>query len=275
MNDSAREPRRRARTIIGTLATAAIALGLVLVPASANAVIYPVEVRATWTNLKGTSTAKVSATVRVVAFGSYPVTGSVQICEDTRCYGPKVKLSTSGSAKVSALVPRDAAGVKSLQVKYYGDGFVVVKSAANPKNTTKQFSDGVTAFEAGMWQSDQVEASIATYPTTTTAKLASSTVSQGAMVTIDATVKSGQPVIKQWVNGKEETVAKEPVAGLVTVYEGSTELKNVWVKDGKGRLEFKALASRFSKGKHKLTVKFRGSNLQAASTSASLWLTVK
>lgn len=254
---AARGPRRR--TLLGFLGTVALSVALVAAPSSAHAAsTYPAEVTATWTKLKGTATKKITAKVQVTALGGYPVKGgTVQICEDTRCYGEKVTLDKYGKATVSAIVPRDAAGVKSLDVVYDGKGKVYVQGY------------GETAFQARAWQSDQTEATIAKYKTTTKAKVLNTkgTVKQGKAIKFSVTVASKQPTIYQYKNGKKEKVAIEKVNGQISVLDSKGKvLKNFWVKNGKGTFEFDATKSRLAKGTHTLKVKFKGSNYHDVST---------
>jgi hypothetical protein len=216
---------------------------------------YPVDVNVVWTNLSGTATKSVTATVSVRALGTFPVSGTVQICEDTRCYGDPATLDpATGSAALTAIVPRDAAGVKSLQVVYSGDGVVQVPGY------------GATTFKARAGISAQTEASIGRYTVvlnpSSPYRINTANPVHGQPVSITFKVVSNQPkTMFQYVNGVRVLLSGDDrprVWGDIRVQQGSTVLYSTYLaKEAMGSITFAFTPK--TAGTYTLRIKYAGS----------------
>ncbi len=243
------------------------AISLVSAPAAiAEETSYPPAVAVTWTNLSGSTTKPITATVKVSAMGGYTsLSGNVQICEDTRCYGNRVALNkATGVANLSAIVPRDASGYKSLHVTYTGGTLTI------PGSSLK--------FSINQQQSDTIEAKIAGYPVAVSAKLVKKSVKRGTRARVKVTLASRQPKILQWVSsssgsGQAKSYApKVQLTGTIEIRKGKKLVGRVWVKNKKS---ITVKLSSLGKGTHKLTVKYTGGHYHKKVTTKTLKLKVK
>lgn len=258
--------RRFGIALVGVL----LSLGLLIPGTAASAAesTYPSNVEVVWTNLAGKPTKAVTATVVVTALGGYPVSGNVQICEDTRCYGERVALDpATGRASLSAIVPRDGSGVKALTVVYYGDGVVNIPGY------------GATSFKARANDSAQTEATIGRYGVLLLAsRVNTAKPVAGKPVSVTIKVVSDQPKsMYQYLNGNYELLAGDDrprIWGELRVQDGNKVISTTYLtKEQKGSMTFSFTPAK--KGTYTLRIKYAGSEYFSPVVTPSFTIQVK
>ncbi len=248
------------------LAAAVLALGAAAVVgpslndrSEAAGQTFPADVAVKWTNLSVAAGKPATVAVTVSAFGrpasEVKVTGNVQICEDMRCYGAKKALN-GNKATLTADVPRDASGFKSLSVVF--------------SKGTATLPDG-SKFGLRDDFGQAIEGTVAAYSSKAT--LASKKVSR-KKPNAKVVVKGYGRTLTQYSysTGKASAVKPPMPTGSVTIYRGSKKIGTAWLK---GKTYAMVGVSKLGKGTKTVKIKYSGDNYYNGYTIAKAKITVK
>lgn len=221
---------------------------------------YPVDIAVSWKNRAVAANKPVVAQVAVTAFGrsDVRVDGEVQICEDLRCYGTRKKLA-DGRATLTADVPRDASGFKSLSI--------VLFTSPRP---TATLPDG-TVYGVRSDFGPAIEATVAKF--SAKASLVSRTVSRKKPSAKVAVKGYGRNVAQySYRDGKKSWVRPPAPGGSVTIYYKNKKIGTGWLK---GRTSAAVSVSKLGRGTKTVKIKYSGDNYYAGYTIPKARITVR